>query len=129
MSAFVWGQGTRIAMLTLAILLLAHATVASPTLFARGALMLGSAAASLSAAVPANPYNTLAEELALREAELDRREAALRSDASAGDTASFSEQLAPYSLAASGLLFTLLTLNFFLDWRGRRGDRYRISLR
>jgi hypothetical protein len=71
--------------------------------------MLGSAVVGVSASVAPNADNTLAAELAQREAELDAREAAL-----GGGT---SDVIARYSLMASAALFGLLALNYILDWR------------
>lgn len=120
------GNKVQLALFAAALLLLTHAAVASPMMFVRTSLMLGSAAASLSAAVPANPYNTLAQELAEREADLDRKAAALTSEG--GDAVSLSERLAPYSLAASGVLFLLVALNFYFDWRKRRKTPYQVTV-
>jgi len=93
----------------------------------RATLFLGSAAVGISAAVPSNPYNALAQELVEREAELDRREALVREAETKSTFWNFSERLAPYSFALSLILFGLVALNYVLDWRrSRRG--YTISV-
>ena len=120
-------QGTRIqmAVFVVAVLLFAYSAVASPLMFARGSLMLGSAAVGLSAAVPINPHNSLAEDLAEREAALNAREAQLRSESNTVQR--FSEWLAPISLAASIVLFVLLAFNFYFD-RRRNTTSYRVRV-
>jgi hypothetical protein len=78
--------------------------------------MLADSGASLSAAVPENPYNLAAEELAAKEQALNEREAALDTPrTSLGDIFGFA------SFALSVILCALVALNFYLDsHRGKR---------
>jgi hypothetical protein len=106
----------------LATVLFGYAITSSPLVFSRASLLVGSAAVGLSAAVPTNQYNALAQELMERDAELDRREAMVRDAEARGVWSEWNAMLAPYSLIASILLFVLLAFNYFLDWRrGKRG--------
>ncbi len=83
--------------------------------------LMADAAVSMSASVPANPYNTLASQLSAEQAQLDQREATLNAQESA-----INEQSAPAedwtfaSLALSILLLILVALNFYFDMRRRR---------
>ncbi len=107
-------------LLLVAVALAGYASVSAPLLPMRASLLLGSAAIGISAAVPSNPYNALAQELVEREAELDRREALVREAESRSVFWDFSALLAPYSFAVSFLLFALIALNYILDWRRSR---------
>jgi hypothetical protein len=80
--------------------------------------MLGAAGATLSASVPANPYNTIAQQLADERRLLDEREASLlareRAPISAGEIFGF------VGFAVSVALFILIGVNFYLDSRHGR---------
>lgn len=99
-------------MFVLALTFFAYGAWLSPTTVARASLQLGSAVVGVSAAVTPNPDNTLAKQLADKEAELAAREAALESREGGTDG-----MQARYSFAASMTLFGLLGLNYCLDWR------------
>lgn len=90
--------------------------IVHPERFTQGASVIG-----VGAAVPPNEYNVLAEELRRKEAELAEREAALRGETrpDASDERKHDPLLA-ISLAATLILFALLLLNFYLDWRRER---------
>jgi hypothetical protein len=102
-----------------AIALFVVAVQSSPTTVSRVPLMFGSAVIGVSASVAPNADNTLAAELARREAELDAREAALEKEG----LGTMNQLFAQYSLMASAALFGLLALNYILDWR--RGAKLR----
>lgn len=92
------------------------AEIANPARFAHEASVIG-----VGAAVPPNEYNILAEELKRKEAELREREAALRS-APGVLPARERDPLLAVSVAATIILFVLLVLNFYLDWRRGRDE-------
>jgi predicted PurR-regulated permease PerM len=85
--------------------------------------MLADSGATLSAAVPPNQYNTLAEQLDAKEQALNDREVALK--ASRTGIFSSSDIFGLISLVLSLILLGLLGLNFYLD--SRRGTRTGIS--
>ena len=79
----------------------------------------------VSAGVLPNKYNTLAQQLEETKQELDKREqklierkASLEVRASEGNTAQNKTVL--YGIAISSVLFILVVINFYLDWRRRR---------
>lgn len=85
--------------------------------------MLGAASVSISARVPENADNTLAQALAEKQAVLDAREAALSAQAPAERV--LSGTVIPWGLLSflmSLALFALVAANFYLDMRrdGRR---------
>lgn len=99
------------------------ASVAPPReLVARAPLMLGSAAIGVAASVPENPYNSLAQELRVKEEELKVREQQLSGNG--GNTLPqsgfFNLTMALVSFALSIILFVLLLLNFYFDWHRER---------
>lgn len=96
----------------LALALFVYAAWLSPLTIARVPLQVGSAVVGVSAAVAPNSDNTLARQLAEKEAELAAREAALDRREGKSD-----ETEARYSLVASMALFGLLGVNYCLDWR------------
>lgn len=78
----------------------------------------------VGAAVVPNEYNILAEELKRKEAELAEREAALRAGTANTPLATRErDPLLVVSVAAAIILFALLLLNFYLDWRRERRQR------
>jgi hypothetical protein len=105
-------RAAEFAVLAAALGLFIFAAQSSPTTLTRMPLMVGSAIVGVSAAVAQNADNTLAADLAAKEAELAAREAALDQSTSPANDA-----LARYSLVASASLFGLLSLNYALDWR------------
>jgi hypothetical protein len=80
--------------------------------------MLGAAGATLSASVPSNPYNTIAQQLADERRLLDEREADLlareNTPISAGEIFGFA------GFVISIALFILIGVNFYLDSRHGR---------
>ncbi len=85
--------------------------------------MLGAASVSISASVPMNADNALAQALAQKSAALDAREAGLSVRAPAERVSS--ETVVPWGLLSflmSLALFALVAANFYLDMRrdGRR---------
>lgn len=115
-------QRRRPALLLIAVALAGYASVSAPSLPMRASLFLGSAAVGISAAVQTNSDNALAQELREREAELDRREALIRDAEAESAFWRISERLAPFSFLVSFILFALIALNYFFDWRrSRRG--------
>lgn len=112
-----------------AVLLLSFSLYTSSprTLVATSTDMLSSAVVGLSASVDPNPENTLAAQFAQKEAELQEREAALlRAE---NPTRSFlsMDSYALYSFILSILLFVLVALNYFFDWRRGRKPSVRES--
>lgn len=111
----------------LALALMGYASYVAPPreLVARAPEMLGSAAVGVAAGVPENPYNTLAQELQAKEAELNAREAALRgTDAgTAAESGFFNEPMAVVSFFISIILFALLLLNYYFDWHREKQRR------
>lgn len=90
--------------------------IISPNLYSEGVGQIANAVVSASASVLPNPYNTLAEELARKEALLNERGALVGGEVfRAPDT-----EYALYSLLMSLALFCLLALNFYFDWRRSR---------
>lgn len=86
-------------------------TIPSASVATRAASMLGAASVSISAAIPANPDNTLARKLSEKQAELDAREAALLQPARSG----FDWGFLAFILSAG--LLVLVIINFYLDIR------------
>lgn len=90
-------------------------------LISTGRAMVAATGATLTVGVAENPYNTLAQQLTVkqlslqeREAQVDAREAALKRPR-LGDIFGFA------SFVMSILLLVLIGLNFYMDWR--RGGR------
>ncbi len=84
--------------------------------------LVADAAVSMSAAVPANPYNTLAQQLADKQAQLDARAAQLSAKQSAQNAQD--KLVQDLGLAGFGLsvfLLILVGLNFYFDMRRRSG--------
>lgn len=81
-------------------------------------------AVGVFAGVPTNPYNTLAAELALKEAELSTREALLAAEQNRStDEAASLRALLIGSFVVSGIVLVLVILNFYLDYRRRNKNR------
>lgn len=106
--------------LVVAVALLAYALYSTP-LDKLSSLTLdtvASATVSMSAGVPPNPYNTAAEQLSAKEAELAARENRLTMQGVAPPRATEGhDTFAVYSLLVSIALFILVAINFFFDWR------------
>lgn len=103
-----------------ALLLLGYSFLsASPTEIAQvSSSMLATSITGVSASVMPNAENSAAGQLAVKEAELDAREARLT------DAMPRVEPLALYSFGLSLVLFALLTVNYVFDWRrGRKLSR------
>jgi hypothetical protein len=94
----------------------------SPVLFVDDArAMLGAAGATLSASVPPNPHNTVAEQLANEKRSLDEREAMLDARENAPVGVSAGEIFGFAGFAISVVLLILIGVNFYLDSRlGRK---------
>ena len=104
--------------------LLYSLSVATPSQYASSAKAMLAGAASMSASVAENPYNTLAAALAKKEAELNDREAQLallkaKADAQ-GPTAG--EIFGVSSFFISLLLLLLVVLNFYYDMKRNRNQ-------
>ena len=112
------------AVALVALVLLGYASYVSPPreLVSRAGEMLGSAAVGVAAGVPENPYNTLAQQLQAKEAELNEREAALRGNdaGTAQNDGFFNEPMAVVSFFISIILFVLLLLNYYFDWHRQK---------
>lgn len=94
--------------------------------------MLAGAGATLSASVPENPYNTLAQQLQEEQAALDEREAALNEkESDIGPSAG--EIFGVMSFVMSVVLLGLLGLNFYMDSRRNRkpgiSSKFSVDLR
>jgi hypothetical protein len=96
-------------------------------LAARGEVFVASAAVSISAAIPANPDNTLAQQLREKQEALDARERSLGTQSSGSTDWGFR------AFALSVLLLILMFANFYLDMRRARrlqdARTYSIALR
>ena len=84
-------------------------------------------AASVTAGVVANPYNTLAQALSKKEIELETREAEIAAKEAAAQNLRNnigSGSLVPIvALGAALLLLFLILLNFYLDWKRSRSEK------
>jgi len=115
-------------MLSAAFLFLVYAslTLTPTTLKSNANDMLAAAGIGVEAAVPANPYNTLAAELAAKEARLNQEQAALNASGygmTPGTAKAFAlspDRYGFYSLCVSILLFILVAVNFYYDVRRRK---------
>jgi len=89
----------------------------TPGQYAKSAEGMFASAASMSAAVPANPYNTLAAQLAEKEAQLNEREAAVAAGSvnTAANNLSLGEILGASSFFISIILLILVAMNFYFD--------------
>ena len=79
--------------------------------------MLAAATVSMSAAIPPNPYNSLAEQLDTKAATLSQREAAVSAREAQGGLGSI---LGILSFIASIILFILVGANFYFDARRQK---------
>lgn len=83
--------------------------------------MFAGTGAALSAVVPANPYNTLAQQFAEKEQELNDREAMLAEREAKNVGPSAGGIFGVLSFAFSLVLLALIGVNFYLD--SRRGKK------
>ncbi|HUO50800.1 MAG TPA: hypothetical protein VMU25_04530 [Candidatus Paceibacterota bacterium] len=90
----------------------------SPAALAHSAASsLASASVAITAGVSPNPENTLAAQLTAKEAQLNEQQQSI--DAQEKKVASL-DMLGLYSLIASAILFVLVAMNFYMDWRRGR---------
>lgn len=117
------------AMFGLGMLLLAYSTAAAPPSILTGPAsdMFASSIVSMSAGVEPNSDNILAAKLAQKEAELEAREASLtRGVGVISETGQY--DLPMYTFGLSIILFVLVLLNYYRDWRrDRREQKIAIS--
>ncbi|MFZ2886899.1 MAG: hypothetical protein WA021_03715 [Minisyncoccia bacterium] len=111
--------------LTVAGVLIAYGLPSAPEV-ANTISATASAVVGVTAAVGENPDNALAEALRAKEDELAARERNL--DARTPSPRE-SDPLAMYSLILGSVLFALVAVNFFFDFRRRRTPSGTISLR
>ena len=84
--------------------------------------LVAGASASLSASVPANPYNTLAAQLDDEKAQLDSRATELNAQQSAAAAQNSLERYMTFASFGMSLMVLLLVgLNFYFDMRRRSG--------
>jgi len=95
----------------------AFATATPMALLQTAGSMFASAQVSTSASVPPNPYNTLAQQLATKEAELDEREKQMRYFDTVNAGTPDANTLALASFGMSFALLVLVAANFYMDWR------------
>lgn len=111
------------AMFALGMLLLAYSTAAAPPSILTGPAsdMFASSIVSMSAGVEQNPDNVLAAKLAQKEAELEAREASLSQGGAVREVKESS--LPVYTFGLSIILFILVLLNYYRDWRRDRREQ------
>lgn len=111
-----------------AALLLSYSfSFAPPTVIVKDAsAMLGSAAVGVGAAVEPNEYNTLAQALAEKEANLIGRERAI-SDVS--ENQEQAAMFAVYSFIVGLILCALVAANFYFDWRREKRHSAAVNVR
>lgn len=97
--------------------------------------MAASADATLTVSVPENQYNTLAQQLTVKQLSLQEREAELNAREARNNKPSLGEIFGFISFLLSVLLCMLIGLNFYLDSRrvrrdtGIMGKRFQVDLR
>jgi hypothetical protein len=87
--------------------------------------LVASAVVGMFAGVPANEYNTLAADLAAKEAELTARERALGSAPATPPERSMGDWFGVAAFGVSALVLVLLLVNFYGDYRRAYRDRSR----
>ncbi|MDP3963901.1 MAG: hypothetical protein Q8Q39_05395 [bacterium] len=93
--------------------------------FVLGRFMLAQVGVSIS--TPANPYNSAARQLQVKEQSLLERENSLREQEALLDERIAEEtRTMRYLLLIASSLFGLILVNFYLDWRKRGAQRVRI---
>ncbi len=106
-------------VIALALFMYATSIDSPKVLVNTAASMAGSAVIGMTAGVPANPYNTAAEQLAQKQADLDAREATVA--AISGGSLTSTRTLAAASFCVSILVLVLVAANYYMDFRrGRR---------
>ena len=97
----------------------------SPATIVQGAArLMASAEISLTAAIPENPYNTLAGQLSAEQTRLDTRQTALNARESAlNKKGLFGIDWGFISACISVFLLILVALNFYFDMRRSKGRR------
>lgn len=114
-----------IVALSIAVPLFVYALIlVPPVVLVRSASAMLATAVGASASVPANPDNSLVQQLKEKESLLDQREQYVvqrEREVAAQDAAG--NTIASISLAGSLILFLLVGLNFYLDTRRRRDLR------
>ena len=86
---------------------------------------VASAGATLTVGVAENPYNTLAQQLSVKQLSLEEREAALKAREEKQGFFARSDLFSIASFILSVVLLILVGLNFYMDWR--RGRKKVIS--
>lgn len=119
-----------LAMFGLGVLLLAYSTAAAPPSILTGPAsdMLASSIVSMSAGVSPNPDNALAAQFAQKEKELEAREALLQKEREAQSTPT-RDPLPMYTFALSIVLFVLVLLNYYRDWRREHRGTFSVVTR
>lgn len=107
-------------VIALALFIFATSVDSPRVLVYTAASMVGAGAVGMSAGVAPNPDNTVAAQLAQKQAELDAREGALR--AGEGGSLTGTRALAAASFITSVLVLVLVAGNYYLDFR--RGRKY-----
>jgi len=82
-----------------------------------------SQAVGMNVSVPANPVNYLALQLEEKEKKLNRREQALNEQIVQSSAALHSNPLIVMMGSGIGVLFLLIMINYYLDFRRRREER------
>lgn len=95
--------------------------------------MAAATGASLTVGVPANQYNTLAQQLSVKQLSLEEREEALKARETRFAGLGLGDMFGLASFVLSIILCILVGLNFYMDWRrGRknlRPGRFQVDLR
>ena len=115
-------QGIRHGILTLVLLLLLGGVLAPYREIPPAGVRLLAAVGGVGVQIGVlpNEYNQIAQQLAVRETEISIRERLLDQQREALELKAFRNvNAAGYSLAASIVLFILLILNFYFDYRER----------
>lgn len=87
--------------------------------------LVASAVVGMFAGVPANEYNTLAADLAAKEAELSAREMALTGAPASKPERSLGDWFGIAAFGVSVVVLALLLINFYGDYRRAYRDRSR----
>lgn len=95
--------------------------------------MAAATGATLTVGVAANEYNTLAQQLSVKQLSLQEREEALRAKETRYAGLSLGDLFGLASFVLSIILCALIGLNFYMDWRrGRkimRPGKFQVDLR
>jgi hypothetical protein len=85
-----------------------------------GRYLLAQAGSAMRASVPPNRDSIVAAQLQQRESELGAQEKAVAEREAATDANN--QIMLRYFMAGGGVLLMLIMLNFYFDWRRRRGE-------